>query len=303
MKTFYDTYMRRFQKNLFSALIFCAAPLFSEEKTYTYWDFHPLHAGASTIFIGKADVKDTPYHGDLIFNKINTFLYMLVPINEKNYFIPRVEWNTFQMDWNKNPKFTSTDFNYVQFALTFFSNAIDKWRWILRADYNMDTHKFTDSKYSLFSGLLWGSYEIWKDWHYHVGVYGYTGLESSQVYPVIGFDYTLNKKWLFLLIFPIDYLIQYKFDENWSLALKGRPLKERFRTKGNQPQPNSVFNYSTMGAEINLRYEIFLRLEAEIFGGCNFGGSFYIKDKKGHNSLYTYLGNAPYGGANVNWGF
>ena len=295
--------MNIIRKILGASFFLAATALSSQEKNYTYWDFHPLHAGANAIFFGKADVHDTPYGGDLTFNKINTFVYLLTPINEKNYFIPRVEWNTFQMNWNKNPKFQSTHFNYVQFALTFFTNDLDQWRWIARADYNMDTNHFGNSDYNLFSALLWGAYEIWDRWHYHIGFYAYSGMESSQVYPLIGFDYTWNKDWLFLLIFPIDYKIQYSWNKNWSIALKGRPIRERFRTGAHQTQPNSIFNYSTMGAEINLRYEKFLRVEAEIFGGCNFGGSFYIKDKEGHHSLYTNLSLAPYGGASLNYGF
>lgn len=273
------------------------------ERNYTYWDVHPLHVGANAIFTGKASVSETPFGGDLVFNKEGAFVYMLVPINEKNFFIPRVEWNTFEMKWDKNPKFHDNRFNYVQFSLTFFTNDLDKWRWITRLDYNMDTAHFADARYGLFSGLLWGSYDIAEDWHYHVGAYGYTGMKGMQIYPVIGADYTLNKKWLFLLIFPIDYRIQYKFDEHWSLSLRGRPLKERFRTGSHEPQPSSIFSYSAIGTELNLRYEIFLRLEAEIFGGCNFGGNFYIKNRSAKRSLYTEFGAAPYGGATLNYGF
>ena len=274
-----------------------------EERNYTYWDVHPLHVGFNGIFLGDAEISDTPLKGDLTFNKESAFLYMLVPINEKNFFIPRVEWHSFEMNWNHNPKFKSNRFNYMQFSLTFFTNDLDNWRWIARADYNMDTAHFGDARYGLFSSLLWGSYDIWTDWHYHVGFYGYTGMKGMQIYPLLGLDYTLNKKWLFLFIFPIDYKIQYNINDRWSVALKGRPLKERFRTSSTEPQPSSIFSYSSIGAELNLRYEVFLRIEAEIFGGCNFGGSFYIKNRSASKSLYTDVGISPYGGASLNYGF
>lgn len=292
-----------FAKRVLALLSLSSLALWAEEPSYTYWDVHPLHVGFNSIFLGGAPVSKTSLGGDLVFNKASAFVYLLAPINEKNYFIPRVEWTTFEMDWDKNPKFNTTRFNYVQFALTFFTNALEKWRWVLRADCNMDTSHFGDSKYNLFSTLIWGSYDIWPDWHYHVGAYGYSGMEGAQVYPVIGFDYTWHKNWLFLCIFPIDYMLQYKWDEHWSCALRGRPLKERFRTSSNQPQPSSVFSYSSIGLELNLRYEIFLRLEAEAFGGCNFGGDFYIKNQTGRKALYTDVGASPYGGANLNYGF
>ncbi len=294
----------RFFSLLLTSALFCQTALFAdEERSYTYWDVHPLHVAGNAIFLGSASLSETPYGGDLVFNKEAASCHLLVPINEKNFFIPRVEWATFEMNWDHNPKFEATRFNYLQFALTFFTNQLDQWRWILRSDYNMDTDHFGDSRYGLFSALIWGAYEIWPDWHYHVGAYAYSGMEGSQVYPLIGLDYTWGENWLLLFIFPIDYMLKYKFNENWSLALKGRPLKERFRTGVHQTQPRSIFSYSSIGTELNLRYEVFLRVEAEIFGGCNFGGNFYIKDQWGHNSLYSEVGFSPYGGANLNYGF
>ncbi len=124
-----------------------------------------------------------------------------------------------------------------------------------------------------------------------------------MVYPIIGVDYAPNKKWLFQAVFPINYSIEYACNAEWKISLKGRPLKERFRTGPDEPQPRSIFCYSTMGAECNIHYEKFLRVEAELFAGYNFGGSFYIKNKNGQDALYTNVQGAPYAGASFNWGF
>lgn len=292
-------------KNYFLPLLLATA-LWTQESEPSYWDFHPLHAGGNVIALGQADVKikNGPSQGELTFNKENLFVSMLVPVSRTSYFFPRVEWNTFSMDWNQNPKFNETRFNYVQFALTFLSIALDKWRWIARGEYNIDTKHFSEAKeYGLFSALLWGTHEISDKLKYHVGAFGYTGFEGSTVYPIIGIDYTYEKKWFFQAVFPITYSIEYIFNEQWRLGLKGRPLKERFRTGENEPQPRSVFCYSTMGAELNLHYEKFLRCEAEVFMGYNAGGTFYIKDHKGDHSLYTNVESSPYLGASFNWGF
>jgi len=293
------------RKILFALLV--SSALFADEcepQHYSYWDVHPIHVGGNVLRLGSADVSDTPLKGHLYFRKSNAFLYMLVPVNSKSYFFPRVEWNTFTLNWNKNPKFNQTHFYYLQFALTFYTIQLEKWRWIARVDYNLDTEHFNNPRqYGLFSALLWGSHEIHRKWHYHVGSVGYTGFSGQEVYPIIGADYSPNKKWTFLLVFPIEYYIQYKYGDHWRFSLRGRPLKERFRTNNHQPQPRSVFSYSSTGLEANVRYEIFLRLEAEIFGGWNFGGNFYIKNEKGHNSLYTDVGGSPYAGATLNWGF
>lgn len=289
---------------LFLAFGLCAQEC-EEPRSESIWDYHPIHIGGNAIAIGKADVeiKNGPNSGDLAFNKENAFLYCFLPISRTSYFLPRVEWNAFTMDWSKNPRFNETRFNYIQFALTFLSIAVEKWRWIARGEYNIDAKHFTHGRtYSLFSALLWGTHELHRKWHYHVGALGYTGFEGQEVYPIIGLDFAPNKKWMFQVVFPINYSIEYSLNKEWRLSLKGRPLKERFRSGKHEPQPRSVFSYSSMGAEFNVHYERFLRLEIEAFAGYNFGGSLYIKDQHGHNSLYTYVKGAPYIGASLNWG-
>lgn len=271
----------------------------------SFWDFHPLHAGGNLIAIGDADVKikNGSHDGQALFNKANVFTYFMLPISKCSFFMPRVEFNTFTMDWDKNPFFNEKHFYYMQFALTFYSHAVDTWRWIARADYNIDVKHFSSpGLYGLFSALIWGTHDIYDKWRLHVGAFGYDGFEGQQIYPVIGFDYTPNKKWFLQLVFPINYSIEYSLNERWKLSLKGRPLKERFRVGKLEPLPRSVFSYSTMGAELNLHYEKFLRLELEFFVGYNFGGNLYFKDRSGHQALYTKVETAPYGGLAINWG-
>jgi hypothetical protein len=186
----------------------------------------------------------------------------------------------------------------------FYSTALEKWRWILRADYNLDLKHFSNaSLYSLFSALVWGKYELNPQWNYHVGAMTTTGLASTVFYPIVGIDYSPSKQWTLEAIFPIMYSIQYKIDSQWRLAIKGRPLKERFRVGSKEREPRAIFNYTSIGTELNVRYERFLRLEIELYAGYNFGGKFYIKNEKGNRPLYTQLGGAPYGGASLDYGF
>ncbi len=293
--------MKKFFALLFAFRLF-AYECCGEEKSF--WDYHPLHVGGNLIAVGRADIekKRGGDDGDLFYDKANAFAYFLLPISDCSFFIPRVEWNTFTMDWNHNPRFHETHFHFVQFALSFLTQAVETWKWIARIDYNMDIKHFHSHKYALFSALLWGIHEFRENWHYHVGALGYTGFEGQEIYPIIGLDYALNKKWLFQAVFPIQYSIEYALTDEWRLSLKGRPFKERFRTGKLEPSPRSVFSYSTTGLEFNVHYEKFLRLEIELFAGYNFGGDFYIKNRNGRNALYTYVGGAPYAGLTLNWG-
>jgi hypothetical protein len=274
-----------------------------EEASYGYWDIHPLHIGGNILRIGKAPV-DSNDNGHLYFRKNNAYLNLLVPINRHSYFFPRVEFNNFTLNWNKNEKFNETHFYYAQFGLTFYSTGLNDWRWILQGTYNLDLEHFSQpSLYGLFSLLIWGKYTLHKKWHYHVGVLGTVGMEAAPVYPIIGIEWTPNKTWTFEAIFPITYSIQYKLNKNWRFSIKGRPLKERFRVGSHEPQPRSVFNYSSIGTEFNVQYERFLWLEIQLYAGYNFGGNFYIKNQFGRQAEYTEVGGAPYGGLSVDYGF
>lgn len=290
-------------KKLF-VICFCTTFLFAEEPPQSYWDFHPVHAGGNFIRIGKANITKAPQKGHLYFRKTNAFATMLLPISRESYFFPRVEWNTFTLEWNNNPRFNENHFYYLQFGLTFYTTSIENWRWILRLDYNIDIEHFNlPGPYGLYTGLIWGTCQIHPKWHYHIGIMGYKGMEGQEIYPIVGLDYALGEHWLFQGIFPIDYSVQYKINPYLRLSAKVRPLKERFRVGSKEPQPRSIFNYSSVGAELNLHFELERRLELEFYGGYNFGGSFYVKNQKGSNALYADVGGAPYGGITLDFGF
>jgi hypothetical protein len=287
-------------------LLFSLSAVFADEPSRSLWDYHPLHIGGNMLRIGGASVdpKKGDEGGHLYYRKSNAFLFMLLPVSAETYFFPRVEWNTVTLDWNENPKFRETHFYYLQFGLTLYSTAIEKWRWIARVDFNIDLEHFSQpGPYGLTTGLLWGAYQIHRKWHYHIGATGYKGMEGQMVYPLIGVDYSPDKKWTFQAIFPINYAIKYRAAKWCLLSLQGRPLRERLRVGNREPEPRAIFNYSTIGAEFNVHLEKKDRFEVEFFGGYNFGGSFYIKSQGGHRAYYTHLKGAPYGGANLDYAF
>jgi hypothetical protein len=192
----------------------------------------------------------------------------------------------------------------MKFGLTFYSIGLEDWRWIARIDYNLDAEHFSEpGRYGLFEVLVWGAYQPHHKWHVHIGTFGYKGLEGQEVYPILGADFAPNKKWFFQILFPINYSVEYLFSSRWRVAAKIRPMKERLRTGPNEPQPRSILSYSNTGAEVNLHYDLPRRLEFEVYGGCMFGGRFYIKDQYGKNAIYTDVGASPYVGASLNFGF
>ncbi len=290
-------------RTLFFSFLFVQTAFSLESGPTSYWDVHPLHAGGQFLRIGKADCQ-SGQEGNLHYRKSAAFATLLVPLNHHNFFFPKVEINYVTFDWNKNTKFSETHFYYMQFGLTYYTNAIERWKWIARFDYNLQIeHVSHPGLYSLYNGMLWGAYEINSKWNYHLGGLGYWGLEGGTFYPLIGLDYKLDEKWFFQAIFPFAYSIEYKFAPEWTLAAKGRPLKERLRVGSREPQPRSILNYSSMGYELNLSYKKERRLTIEAYAGYNSGGKFYIKDEYGHNATYVKFGGAPYLGASLDFGF
>ena len=288
------------------AMLSCST--LSAQEEHSLWYYHPIHIGGQAIRCGKAECFDEkPEHrhqiGNVHFRKTNAFLSMMAPISQHHVFFPRLEFNYVTFDWNKNRKFNDTHFYYLQFDLMYYCTALDRWKWIVRFDYNLQTeHLSHPGQYSLYNGLLWGAYQLHHKWHYHVGALGYVGMEGYNIYPIIGLDYTPGKRWFFQAIFPINYSIEYKLSD-WTFAIKGRPLKERLRSGSREPQPRSIFNYSSMGSEFNVRYERQLKFALEGYAGYNWGGDFYIKNANGSHAEYVKFHGSIYGGVNIDYGF
>ncbi len=296
------------KKIFFLGILSVSAHFLSAQEQHSLWYYHPLHVGGQFIRLGKAECyNERPDHqhhlGNVHFRKTNAFLSMMVPVNRNHIFFPQIQINSVTFDWNKNRKFSETHFYYMQFDLMYYTTALDRWKWIMRFDYNLQTdHMSHPGEYSLYNGLLWGSYQIHPKWHYHIGALGYAGLKGSNIFPIIGVDYTPGKHWFIQAVFPINYSVEYKISR-WTFAGKIRPLKERLRTGSREPQPRSIFNYSSVGTELNVRYERQFKFTLEGYGGMNWGGNFYIKNAQGKHAEYVDFRSTIYGGLSLDYGF
>jgi hypothetical protein len=277
----------------------CTLSLGQAQPPDSYWDYHPLRLEGQTLHIGQADVE----HGHLAYRTNELASSILLPLSTKTYLFPKLSWRYFTLDWNQNPKFRSTHFNALNLACTLYTTALQDWRWIAKLDYQSDLEHLDQlQEYGLWTALLWGSYTFKPSWRYHVGTLAYTGLESTTLYPLLGLDYTLCS-WNFSFIFPIEYKIQYQWTYHFATALQGRPLKERFRVGSRETQPKSVFNYTSVGAELLFSYTMEKQLTLEAFAGYSFGGTLYIKDRFGNDPIYVSVRTAPYVGGRLDYGF
>ena len=222
--------------------------LFGEEPTElrpaSIWDYHPIHAGGNLIAVGNANVKQKGGEpdGELTYNKANAYAYCFVPISRQSYFLPRVEWNAFTMDWDRNPKFHETHFQFVQFALTFLSTAVEKWRWIGRIDYNIDVKHFTHPKtYGLFSALLWGSHEFHRKWHYHVGALATPDSKDKKSIRSLDLTTPRIKNGCFKSSFRSPIPSNIRSIKSGAFRLKGGPLKSAFALASWIPNPAPYF--------------------------------------------------------------
>lgn len=282
-----------------------AVTLLASEKEKSFWEYHPLHLEGSAVFVAPSDISKSPEKGTLRFSKGETGAHFMVPLSKKSQFFPHLGWGTLTCDWNKNTLFREKNFSYYKTGMHFCTTAVENWRWIIGSTYTIDTKYASKIKtYGQLGTLIWGMHPITESLNVHIGSLFYIGLRRDDpVYPVIGLDYTINESWLIKAIFPLDYRVEYKVLPNLSLSLKARAFSERFRTGKNEAQPRSIFQYSATGGEINLQYQIEHRLDAQLFAGYQFGGTYYIKDQMAKTATYMGFSPAPYLGAKLDFGF
>jgi hypothetical protein len=297
-----------FVRFLFYAVITTICSLSAEEEpVHSLWHYHPLHVGGQILSNCKAECHRQNHSnsrkGQLRYQKASAFISMMTPISRHHIFFPQVQCSYVTLDWNRNNRFSETNFYSMQCSILYYTTALQHWKWIARFDYNLQVNYASHpGLYSLYNELVWGSCQIHRKWHYHVGALGYAGLASYDIYPIIGFDYTAGKNWFFQALFPINYSVEYHINP-WTIAAKARPMKERLRTGPNESQPRSIFSYSTIGTELNIKFEKLLKGFAEIYGGYNWGGHFYVKNRYGKRPIYLAFGGAAYGGFSLDYGF
>lgn len=206
------------------------------------------------------------------------------------------------VNWNTNPYFNQTNFNYVNLAALGYTGSIDNWFWQAGFGVHVNNdHSEGWFDYARFGGFLWGRYTLTPTVGLHVGTLTLTGLHKTITYPLVGFDWRIAPKWNLDLIFPVQMELSYYLTQKWTLSTYIRPFLTRQRIGPDEPFAG-IFEYRNVGGELNLSYQ-YCGLDFSVFGGYTFSAILKIMDSYGHNGSYYNFATAPYIGFDVLWAF
>ena len=224
---------------------------------------------------------------------------ILQPLSEKNSLFGGIGYSSAKLTWDQNPAFKHKTYSYVNLLLGGTSREVENWLWEGKLIVSLDPHSSRLDTTTWYNGFFFGRYTYTKNVGIYIGFNMYTGLNKDMVYPILGFDYIPNKEWKLSLIYPTDISLTYTITPEWSAIATLRPILDRHRLKRTEAVPFGVYEYSTNGTEVALKWAPSLACETKLFVGSTTGGRLKITDKLGRNGQIFKLRPAPYAGLTV----
>lgn len=206
--------------------------------------------------------------------------------------------------WKQNPFFRQQNFDVVTLALRLYSNRFCDWIWKGELGVNMDVNHFEGGQYMNYDLTMWGRYDYRKNVGLNLGIIIQTGMKIDKVYPIIGFDWTISKKWTLNLVFPVNISLQYQYTCDWKIAGAMRFFDVRYRVGKNEPLSKGLVVYRNTGLELAALYEPEnLSLEGNVHIGSTLGGLLRISDHENRHPRHFYLDPSLYVGGQLVWSF
>lgn len=202
----------------------------------------------------------------------------------------------------KNPYFDQSYFNTVGLAIAGFTERAEDWVWKGLIRLNADVDYFDASNNLYWDILLAGRYTYSENFGLNMGFIALTGMKIDRLYPILGFDWKINDRWVLNLIYPTNISLIYLWNDEWSLEVATRSFDERHRVgKGKDPMWNKgLIEYRATGAEFGINYKscdgawVGNLHVGEIIGGRLKVATKSYNDRKRYN-----FKNAPYVGGEI----
>jgi hypothetical protein len=266
---------------------------------------HHWHVDGDYRRVGKAkfttkDVKGSHLkYSDAYGNAYYSYFF-----NPCNSISLQAGYTHVGLDWDQNPRFSETEYNYGTASIGWVSNSLTDWRWVLSGGASVDTHSWNFGRTGVYNMMMWGRYNINCHLGMHVGFWGYAGIQNVRVVPILGLDWSIGRNWSLHAIYPLDISLQYAFNKQWSacvaLAGFGGPYRYPMRARGGKGQFHSpITQINSTGVEFDLDYSCGSFLSAGIGAGWNFGGWMLIRNGDNHHGKYYKFNSAPYAQANL----
>lgn len=265
----------------------------------------PFFVRAGFDLVGNAEFSKGAYKGEKFrFSEFDLDGSAVIYYNEckREGFAFTLGYSRYNLDWHQNPFFHEKNFNVISTGIGFFSHRLDRWDWKGLVKMNFDPCHLNFQDYVNWDLMVWGRYDLGCNWGFHTGFYALTGMKIDRVYPIIGFDWTINERWKLNAIFPMNFSVIYTYDCHWSFALASRIWDVRRRAGQDEPLPKALWEYRNVGVELAANYKM---------SGWNFnahvgyatGGRLKISDRHRSHSHRLNFNAAPYVGGEVAYNF
>ena len=277
----------------------------SAEQIQQKTDNGPFKAKAKVDIIQKTKIKEGYYEDDEVqFSEGNlefsTIFYYCEAYKEGAQ--AAISYTATHIGWQNNPWLEQDRFYTGTFSLSAITHRLRSWIWRGQVAINVDTQEWNFNDYATYDLLLWGRYEYCKHIGLHVGLIVETGMLMDRVYPILGADWQISKKWRLNLVFPVNVSLDYVLTKHWAVALAARNFNSRFRANQNEGQSKALIRYQNLGAEIAFKYEKD-NLTANIHAGSTLGGQLRLADRHNHHPHHYRFDPAAYVGAEVDLKF
>lgn len=268
---------------------------------------HPIHLAGRYRQLGPAEFEQH-HRGHLNYADGYGAAFFTHFFNIDNSLTLGLGYDYMHLGWDKNPRFGQENFHYADISLGYVSTAIEKWRWIINAGATVEANTFDFGQTGVYHAMLWGRYAANAVLAWHAGFLGWYGIENGYALPIFGFEWKMSQNWKANVIFPLDFSLNYSFDDYWSLEAAysgfGGPYRyPRRASDGRNGFHDPIFEIYSKGVDLNLLYKFDHLLLVAIGGGWNFGGWIYVKDHHNHRGKYFKYDSAPYAQATVAFTF
>lgn len=257
----------------------------------------PLKVEVTGDFIGKSKFdKHRLRHKHISFweGEIETGLIYYYNSHCKEGANVDLSYTLSKIGWHDNPFFDKELFKTITLSFGGFTKRVCRWLWRGQVSINVDADHIDFSEYAYYDFLLWGRYEWCRDIGLNIGFIGQTGMKVDRVYPILGIDWQVCKKWKLNLVFPVNISAVYEFADHWSVAVAARVFDSLHRVSKYANVPKAVIEYRNSGGEIALNYDLDHKVKANIHAGTTFGGQLKLANRHYKHHRRFNFDAAPY---------
>lgn len=264
--------------------------------------YFPLSLSGSYLKVSRARFQEPTYVAGekLVYEQFDAAVGYTYPINNCYGLIFGAGWVGTVVDWQQNPAFDETDFNYVNLSTGLYTSWLDPITLIASFGIFLDTAHFSLMNYTLYQPLLQAKWNLTDSFEVDAGIIFEIGLDRNEYWPIVGFNYTPKvSNWRVHAVYPINIDIEFDLNSCLTAATGMRFIRNRHRVGDDNPLPQSIFQYKTWGAEFNLNYHPYSAINIIGALGTTIDGRLRIANRLNEDPTVYSFESSLYGAINA----